>query len=59
MKTLSNEEIGQRLRDTGHGKSFPVGSERERKQALLLANGAGKRVATRKNGKGFTVYVLE
>lgn len=57
--TFSNEEIGKLLRDTKHGKFFEVATEKDRKAALMLAAGAGKRVFTRKNGNGFKIYVLE
>ena len=57
---LTQEEIGRRLRATAHGKSFTVGTEKDRKAALMLAIGAGKRVFTRKNGKdGFTIHVFD
>lgn len=57
---LTHEEIGRRLRETAHGKSFSVGTEKDRKAALMLAAGAGKKVFTRKNGKnGYTIHVLD
>lgn len=60
MKALTSEEIGKLIRETPHGKSFSVQTDDERRKALLVAPGAGKRVHSRKNGKsGFTIYVLE
>lgn len=60
MKEMTTEQIGKAIRDLPHGKSFTVATESERRMALVLAKGFGKRVHSRKNARnGFTIHVLE
>lgn len=57
---MTTQQIGKTLRELAHGKSFTVATKSERRMALVLAKGFGKRVHSRKNGKnGFTIHVLE
>ena len=55
-KRLTAFEIGHRIRQ---GKTFKVGSERERKAALDAARFAGVEITTRVSDTGgFNVYFL-
>ena len=63
MNTIANmttEQIGKAIRGLKYGKSFTVGTEGERRMALVLAKGFAKKVASRKNGRGgFQIIALE
>jgi len=58
---LSPEAIGKLIRDTPYGKSFIVATDGERRTALMVAKGTGKRIHTRINAKGggFKIHILE
>jgi hypothetical protein len=57
---MTTEQIGKAIRELKYGKSFTVGTEGERRMALVLAKGFAKRIVTKKaKAGGFQIIALE